>query len=398
MSKVYEFIWKARNRFGQKQKGKQLAENREQLENRLLHQGFQQIRIQRQFNFPQMPKSEEITQTLNQLGLLLNATLPLKQSLSVLLENTFNIYCYRWLQSLVQQIERGFSFSSALETEGKFLSVQEIQLIKIGEQSGKLAEMLTTIVQNRIKSEQLNKKVKKIMFYPTMILSVSLLLSVMLLIFIVPKFSELYQSKDKTLPFITELLFTLSAFLQQSIYPILFSIITSYIFIKIIAKRTKKLSNIKQRCISHIPVFSQIIKEQELLFFCQNSALMLKAQLRLEAILAGFIANNAGSPIFQKEIPLILERLKQGFRFSESLNSAVFPSEIIQMIAIGEKSGQLAQILSHISEIYRQKLDYRVDLLSQLIEPLLMVVMGLIVGTILISLYLPIFDMGAVIE
>lgn len=398
MSSIYEFAWTARNRFGQKQRGKQLAITRNQLETKLIQQGFQKIKISRNFILPTRPKQEEITQLVNQLGLLINSGLPLRQSLNVLLDSTLNIKCYMWIHTLLQHIEKGFSFSTALEKEGKYISSQEIQLIKIGEQSGKFAELLTTIVQNRTKSEQLQKKVKKILFYPTMILSISLILSTLLLLFIVPKFADLYHSKDNPLPLITELLFYLSSFLQTHLYTLIFTLFFIYIVNKFAGHRLNLLSFLKQKIVSKIPIFSQIIHYSRLIFFCQNSALMLRAHLRLEHILTSFSASKESDPVLRAEMPIMLERLKQGYRFSESLNPNLFPFEMIQMIAVGEKSGQLAQILSQISEMYRQKLDYRIDLLSQLLEPMLMVIMGFIVGTILIGLYLPIFDMGAMIE
>lgn len=398
MSSIYEFAWTARNRFGQKQRGKQLAITRNQLETKLIQQGFQKIKISRNFILPTRPKQEEITQLVNQLGLLINSGLPLKQSLNVLLDSTLNITCYMWIHTLLQHIEKGFSFSTALEEEGKYISSQEIQLIKIGEQSGKFAELLTTIVQNRIKSEQLQKKVKKILFYPTMILSISLILSTLLLLFIVPKFADLYHSKDNSLPLITELLFYLSSFLQTHLYTLIFTLFFIYTVNKFVGHRLNLLSSLKQKIVSKIPIFSQIIHYSRLIFFCQNSALMLRSHLRLEHILSSFSASKESDPVLRAEMPIMLERLKQGYRFSESLNPNLFPFEMIQMIAVGEKSGQLAQILSQISEMYRQKLDYRIDLLSQLLEPMLMVIMGFIVGTILIGLYLPIFDMGAMIE
>lgn len=398
MSSIYEFTWTARNRFGQKQRGRQLSTTRNQLENKLIRQGFQQIKISRNFILPTSPKQEEITQLVNQLGLLINAGLPLKQSLNILLDSTLNIKCYMWIQALIHHIEKGFSFSSALEKEGKYLSTQDIQLIKIGEQSGKLPELLTTITQNRIKFELLQKKVKKILFYPAMILAISLILSVLLLLFIVPKFADLYHSKDKDLPLITELLFSLSSFLQTHFYTFIFTLSFIYIINKFTGKKLNLFSPLKQKITSRIPIFSQIIHASRLIFFCQNSALMLQSHLRLEHILISFSTSTDADPVLRVEMPIMLERLKQGYRFSESLNPNLFPFEVIQMVAVGEKSGQLAQILSQISEMYRQKLDYRIDLLSQLLEPMLMVIIGVIVGTILTGLYLPVFDMGAMIE
>lgn len=396
MFKIYEFRWKARDRFGQKIAGKQLAQSKEQLEKRLLQQGFSAIRIHHNFILPQKPKNSEVTQTISQLAMLINAKIPLKASLAMLLENCRNIKLYLWLQSIIQQLESGFAFSSALKNHDQFLNAQEIQLIQMGEKSGTVGEMLSTIAQNRQQSEQLNQKVKKILFYPVMILAISITLSVLMLLFIVPKFADLYGEKD--LPFITAVLFRLSEFLQDHFKALFLGLIFSILFGKFLPKKHRLLANLKFNLLKRLPIFSEIIAHSRLIFFCQNSGLMLNAHLRLDAVLESFSSAEKSDPQLAHEIHLTLERLKQGYSLAESLPNALFPADTLQMIRVGEKSGQLAPMLLQISEIYRQKLDYQIDLLSQMLEPLLMLVMGIIVGTILVGLYLPIFDMGAMVE
>lgn len=396
MARVYEFRWKGRNRFGQRLRGKQLAETREQLVQRLSVQGIETTHLQRNFALPSKPKREAITQLLNQFSLLLNASMPLKQSLNILLENTTHIALYRWLKQLLTALENGFSLSQAFAQAGNHLNPQEIQLIQIGEKSGTLSLMLATIVENRFKSEKLAKKVKKILFYPLMILLISLVLSVLLLLFIVPKFAELYQTKEKHLPQLTYFLFELSDFLQHS-FEILLLVMVIIGLILFFSRKQPLLSRLKWRVLNKLPLFGTILREARIILFCQNSGIMLKAHLRLDAVLHSFIQQGA-DPLLSDTIQIALERLKQGYRLNETLNPNLFPTEVLQMIAVGEKSGELAKMLLHISEMYQQKLDYKIDLLSQLLEPMLMLIIGVIVGTILIGLYLPIFEMGAMIE
>lgn len=397
MFKVYEFHWKGINRFGQKQKGKKLAEKATQVEAYLLSQGVESIKIQRNFVLSTKPKNEQITQWLNQLVLLLYSTIPLKQSLVILLENCTNRHLYLWMKKIIFSLESGFSFSAALEKEQCYLNTQEIQLIKIGERSGKLTTILTSMVNNRLKSEKLNKKVKKILFYPMMVLMISLLLSVILLLFIVPKFAELYSAKREQLPFITKALFSLSDLLQHSLLWIISSGI-ALVILGLCFRKSQCLSYINYFILSMLPLFSTIISDKRVILFCQNSSLMLNAHLRLDVILGSFIQKQSEDPLLGSEMKRSMERLKQGYRLSESLNPQFFTSEVLQMIAVGEKSGQLAQMLLYIAEMYQQKLEYKTDLLAQLLEPILMLILGGIVGTILIGLYLPIFDMGSMIE
>ena len=398
MFKVYEFHWKAINRFQQKQKGKLLARNQDELEQRLIKKGFQQIKISRNFILPKNPKSEEVTQLISQLALLINAKLSLKQALSLILENTQNIKIYLWLEEIIRSIELGYSFSTSLENLNRYLDSQEIQLIKMGEMSGKLGIILENIAKSRSESEKLFSKVKKIMFYPVMVLVIALTLSIGMLVLIVPKFAELYSAKDKTLPFITEVLFFLSNLLIDNYTFMLFLFVLSGIFLSFLAKKTTVITKIKYHILSNFPVFKNIIAQSRIIYFTQNVALMLNASLRLDLILETFLSNKQADPILQKECQSVLTLIKQGYAFSECLNTDVFESQTVQMLSVGERSGKLAEMSEYVSQIYKKKLDDQLDILSQLLEPVLMVVLGGIVGTIIVGLYLPIFDMGSLVE
>lgn len=398
MFKVYEFHWKAVNRFQQKQKGKLLARNQTELEQRLIKKGFQQIKISRNFILPKNPKSEEVTQLISQLALLINAKLPLKQALSLILENTQNIKLYLWLEEIIRSVELGYSFSTSLENLNRYVERQEIQLIKMGEISGKLGIILENIAKSRSESEKLFSKVKKIMFYPVMVLVIALTLSIGMLVLIVPKFAELYSAKDKTLPFITEVLFFLSNLLIDNYTFMLFLFVLSGILLSFLAKKTTIITKIKYHILSNFPVFKNIIAQSRIIYFTQNVALMLNASLRLDLILETFLSNKQADPILQKECQSVLTLIKQGYAFSECLNTDVFESQTVQMLSVGERSGKLAEMSEYVSQIYKKKLDDQLDILSQLLEPTLMVILGGIVGTIIVGLYLPIFDMGSLVE
>ncbi|AKO45425.1 type II secretion system F family protein [[Haemophilus] ducreyi] len=397
MLKIYEFHWRAFNRFNQRQKGKSLAKSHDELEQRLLAKGYSNIHIQRDFILVRKPKSEQITQLINQLAMLLNASVPLKQSLVMVLENVHNIKLYLWLYEIITLLEAGHTFSASLTKMNVYLTKQEIQLIKMGEQSGRLAIMLDNIAKVRTQSQKLANKVKKIMFYPAIILAVSISVLIGLLLFIVPQFEDLYRNKDQSLPFITQLLFQLSNFLQQYAFILfiggLFSGIVSYF----LAKKRLFWRTLRSRLLNHMPGFQQIIKDARIIFFSQNLALMLNAHIHLDATLKAFLSEHRQDPVLHQEILSILSLLKQGYKFSEGLNPTVFTSQVVQMMAIGEQSGNLAKMCMCISQLYQQKLDYQIDLFAQLLEPVLMLVIGIIVGTILIGIYLPIFDMGALV-
>lgn len=398
MAKIYEFHWKAVDRFQQKRKGRLLSSSREELESTLLAKGYEQIRVSRNFVFSQNPKKEEISQFLSQLALLFNSAVPLKQALAIILQNCRNIKLYQWLSELIQLIESGYSFSQSLEKLNKFITNQEIQLIKMGEQSGKLGFILANLAESRVKADKLAKKVKKILFYPVIVLFISLSLSIGLLVFIVPQFAELYSSKEQVLPLITEMLFSLSQCLIERKNLLFSFLLLEVIFWLFFAKRGNWGTKLKLRLLSKFPIFRQIIEQARIVFFSQNIALMLNAHIPLDIALKSFLSEKSDDPILQKEVEFMLNLLQQGYKFSQGINPLVFGLDMPQMIEIGERSGNVAKMCEHISEMYQQKLDYQIDILSQLLEPMLMLLMGVIVGTIIVGLYLPIFDMGSLVE
>lgn len=397
MSKIYQFHWQARNKFQQKQRGKLLAENHLEVEKYLLNKGFQQICIQRNFHFNQQIKQEEITQFIQQLGQLVQAHIPLKQALLMLVSQCQQIKLFLWIRQIITLLEAGYAFSDSLQKINQYLSSQEIMLIKIGETSGQLAIILSNLAQSRQKAEKLQKKFKKIMFYPVIVLVLSLGLSLFLLLAIVPNFIELYRNKQQTLPLITEILFSLSNWLQESFYFIIFSFIFIF-FLFFWLRKYQWIMKVKIILLSHLPLFHSLFRYTRIIFFSQNLTLMLSAHIRLDKALSSFLSEKPQDLLLHKEIQQILQSLQQGHSFSESLNPMTFSEEMCQMVAVGEKSGQLAKMLSYITQRYQQKLDEQIDLLSQLLEPILMIIIGILVGSILIGLYLPIFDMGAMIE
>ncbi|MDP8170076.1 type II secretion system F family protein [Pasteurella skyensis] len=394
---LYEFKWKGVNRFLQPQKGTVLATHHQVAENRLLQKGYRHLKIKRNFAFNRAPKKEEVTQFIHQLSLLLNAKITLRKALGVLLENCTNIKLYVWLQEIIALIEKGNSLSDSLTTLDKYFTSQEIQLIKIAERSGQLSVIFCNIADTRAKSEKLTKKVKKVMFYPVIVLGISILLCLMLLIFIVPQFADLYQSQEKSLPLITALLFKTSQVLQQHYIALLSTTIFIVTVVIMLSKKTNIISILKVNILSLLPIFNKIMSEHRIIFFCQNIALMQKAGIPLNIALSSFISKKEEDQVLQKELSNILTILNQGYPFSETLNPSVFGEQVIQMIAIGEECGRLSQMLEHIVTLKQQKLDYKIDILSQLLEPALMLFIGVIIGTIIIALYLPIFDMGALI-
>lgn len=404
MAELKMYRWKAKNRLQQKQKGMLVAENEIMAQQMLFERGFVQIKLQQNWQFSTHPKQAELCDLFTLLATLLQSTLPLKEALQALLQNTTNIQLNQWLRNLLMQLESGVAFSVALASLGSYMNYQELQLIKVGEMTGRLAQVCQQIAQYRQQSLVLQRKVQKIMLYPSIIVGISLLLTLMLLLFIVPEFAVMYQNQK--LPVFTELLFNLSGWLSDNgflliILTVLISFGTTYY-----CRHSKQLQQQKERFISLFPLLKDIRQKHRLIRFCTNLHLMLASGIPLHKALQSFLPQQhfgvrsglQDDPILSNEVRWILQEISQGYAFSEAASSSLFPYDAQQMLQIGEKSGQFVVMLQNIAEVYQKKLEHQLDLLSQLLEPFLMLIIGGLIGLIMLGMYLPIFNMGAIVQ
>lgn len=405
--KLKMYRWKGHNRLQQKQLGMIIAESDIQAQQELFKRGIQNIKLQRNWQLSDKPKNAEICDLLTQLATLLQATVPLKNSLQILLQNCTNIQLNQWIRKLLTDIESGLSFSQSLENQGLFLSFQERQLIKVGEMTGKLPQVCKQIAKHRQQALALQRKLQKIMLYPALVLSISLILTILLLLFIVPQFAEMYGDNQAQLPTFTILLLSLSDGLQHYFWQFVLLIALIVLLIRHQLQRSHWLNQCKAKLISATPIFGQITQLSRLVGFCRSLQLMLQAGVPLNQALQSFLPQTQSwqtSPKLQGDLLLITEVqsmlhwITQGYAFSASVGSALFPLQAQQMLQVGEQSGQLGAMLQHIADNYQQQLDHKIDLLSQTLEPVLMLIIGSIIGLIMLGMYLPIFNMGSLIQ
>ena len=311
------------------------------------------------------------------------------------------------MRKLLTDIESGLSFSQSLENQGKFLSLQELQLIKVGEMTGKLANVCTQISRHRQQTLALQRKLQKIMLYPALVLSISLILTVCLLLFIVPQFAEMYDDNQAQLPTFTAVLLNLSNGLRNYFWQFIFVITLSVFLFRHQLQRSIWLNQFKAKLISATPIFGNIAQLSRLVGFCRSLQLMLQSGIPLNQALSSFLPQTKSWQSAQKlqgdflliaEVQAILHWITQGYSFSASVGSTLFPMQAQQMLQVGEQSGRLGTMLQHIADNYQQQLEHKIDLLSQTLEPVLMLTIGTIIGLIMLGMYLPIFNMGALIQ
>ena len=401
------FYYQGSNALNQKQKGSIIADTKQQAYFQLISHGLTHIKLQQNWQFGAKPKNSEISELLNQLATLLQSAIPLKNSLQILQQNCTQIMLNEWLERLLQSIESGLVLSQAIEQQGKYLTQQEIQLIQVGEMTGKLSVVCKKIATHRSQSLALQRKLQKIMLYPSMVLGISLLLTLALLLFIVPQFAEMYNGNDAELPTITAILLSISNFLKKNIGILLFFSFSFFLFYYFYLKRQTWFHRKKNQLISITPIFGTIQKLSRLVNFSQSLQIMLQAGVPLNQALDSFLPRTqtwqtkktlVNDMVLDKEVRSILQWVSQGHSFSHSVSSDLFPMEAQQMLQIGEQSGKLALMLEHIADNYQEKLNHQIDLLSQMLEPLMMVIIGSLIGIIMMGMYLPIFNMGSVIQ
>ena len=412
MRKLKLFKWRGINRLQQKQKGTIVAESAVIAQQQLMSRGLQHIKLQQNWQLNSKPKNAEVCALLSQLATLLQAAVPLKNSLQILLQHCTNIALNGWLRQLLKDIESGLAFSQALEKQhlGKqhtYLTYQDRQLIRVGEMTGKLPTVCHEIAQHKQQALALQRKIRKILLYPVLVLGISLILTALLLLFIVPQFAEMYDNSSAPLPTFTLILLTLSQGLQDYWLHLLICITLTILFIRARLKHSPWFNRQKIRLINAMPVLNRIVQLSRLVGFSRSLFLMLQAGVPLNQALQSFLPQNPSwqrSPNVQgdwlliEEVQSILHWLQQGYAFSASVSGHIFPLAAQQMLQVGEQSGQLPKMLQFIANDHQQQLDYQIDLLSQMLEPLLMVIIGGLIGLIMLGMYLPIFNMGALVQ
>lgn len=407
MTKLKLFRWRAFNRLQQKQKGLIVAESDAKARQQLMARGLQSITLQQNWQLSNKPKNAEICALLSQLATLLQAAVPLKHSLQILLQNCTNIALNQWLRLLLRDIERGLAFSQTLEQQGLYLTYQERQLIQVGEMTGKLAAVCNEIAQHKQQTLALQRKIQKILLYPVLVLGISLILTILLLLFIVPQFAAMYDNNSAQLPAFTQLLLMLSQGLQNYWLALLIVGVLTGILIRFRLKQSPWFHRQKTRLINSIPLLNHIIQLSRLVSFSRSLFLMLQAGIPLNQALQSFLPKQQSwqtKPQLQGDLVLIAEVksalhwIQQGYPFSASVSGQIFPSAAQQMLQVGEQSGQLPKMLQFIANDHQQQLDHQIDLLSQMLEPLLMVIIGGLIGLIMLGMYLPIFNMGSLVQ
>ncbi len=401
--KFYTFKWEGVNRKGQKVSGEMQGENPNQIKVELRKQGVTVSKVRRKTEsmfskYSGAIKPMDIAMISRQITTMLTAGVPLVQTLQLLSRSHEKNKMRELLSQISLDVESGTPLSQALSKHPRYFDELYCDLVAAGEQSGALDQIYDRIATYKEKAEALKSKIKKALFYPAMVILVAIIVTCILLLFVVPQFEDIFKSFGAELPAFTQLVINISRFLQKSWY-LFFGAIIVAIFLFVRAHRkSQKVRDRTDKFLLDIPVIGMILDKACLARFARTLATTFAAGIPLvEALVSA--AGASGNAVYRKAVLAVRNEVMAGMQMHVAMRTVeVFPDIVTQMVMIGEESGSIDDMLSKIAGIFEQQVDDAVDALSSLIEPFIMVVLGVLVGGLVVAMYLPIFKLGSVIH
>ena len=398
--KDVSFNWEGMDRKGQRIKGRAVAQNEQSLKADLRRQGVVATRIRKQskaFSTGGRVKAEDIAIFSRQLATMLGAGIPLVQAFEIIGTGHDKPSMQKLVLEVKAEVEGGTSLHEALAKHPLYFDDLFVNLVEAGEQAGALEGLLDKIATYKEKSEAVKKKVKKALFYPAAVLVVAGIVTVILLIFVIPQFEELFKGFGADLPAFTQMVINLSKFVQHNgIY--LAVVIAGAIFAFIyFYKRSRKMRQMLDRLSLKLPIIGPILNKAAIARYARTLSTMFAAGVPLVEALES-VSGACGNIVYEDAVMRMRDEVATGQRLQRAMeNTGLFPNMVVQMIAVGEESGALDTMSGKVATFYEEDVDAAVDSMSSLLEPLIMVILGVLVGGLVIAMYLPIFKLGAVV-
>jgi type IV pilus assembly protein PilC len=331
-----------------------------------------------------------------QLATMMKAGVPLVQSFDIVADGQENAAFRELVVTIKNDVSGGNTLASALAKHPRYFDDLFCNLVNSGEQSGKLDTMLDRIATYKEKTEALKKKIKKALTYPAAVVVVSIIVTMILLVFVVPQFAETFASFGADLPAFTLLVLNMSNFMRSNWWLVLLVLGGSGYAFAEMRFRNKKFANWVDAVMLKLPVVGSILREAVVARFARTLCTTFAAGVPLVEALDG-VAGAAGNEVYAKAIRQIRDDVTVGTQLNQAIRTTgIFPMMLLHMVAIGEESGALDTMLDKVASHFEAEVDNKVDGLTALIEPLIMSVLGVLVGGLMIAMYLPIFMLGSV--
>lgn len=339
----------------------------------------------------------DISVFTRQLATMMKAGLPLMQAFDIVAKGHSNASMTTLLMSIRNDVEQGSSLASAFEKHPKYFSRFYCNLVNAGEAGGVLESLLDKLATYMEKTEAIKKKVKSALTYPISVLVVAIVLVIVMMMFVLPEFKKVYDGLGAELPALTAFMMRISnMFVEYGVFIIigLVGTVAGCIFAH---KNSPTLQKRVDGWLLKLPIFGEIVMKATIARWSRTTATLFAAGVPLVEALDS-VAGASGNIIYEEATNEIRTKVNQGISLTSGMQAAqIFPNMVVQMASIGEESGALDDMLNKVAEFYEEEVDNAVDMLSSLMEPIIMVVLGSIVGVILVAMYLPLFNIGNVI-
>ncbi|WP_017477786.1 type II secretion system F family protein [Pseudomonas sp. PAMC 26793] len=392
------YAWEGVNRKGRKVSGETSGHNPALIKALLRQQGINPGRVRKKSaDWPRLAplvKPADIALFTRQLATLLKAGIALLQALDIIADGFENRPMRALVQSLKQDIAAGSSLAIALQKQPRYFDELYCNLIAAGEQAGALEALLERVATHLEKSEQLKARIKKALTYPMTVLAVATLVSAILLIHVVPQFQGLFAGVGAQLPGFTLGVISLSEFMQHNWWVLILAAGTGFAGLRKAYRSSTGFRHWLDARLLKAPVAGTLLKKSAVARYARTLSTTFAAGVPLVQALDS-VAGATGNGLFKQAINRMRHDVSTGTQLNESMAvSGLFPGMAIQMTAIGEESGTLDTMLEKVASHYEADVDHLVDNLTSLMEPLIMVVLGGIVGALVLAMYLPIFQLG----
>ena len=398
---LLDFVYDGTNRRGEKIKGETTSKSIELARAQLRKQGITVKSIKKKarpiFSGKKAIKAIDIAIFARQLATMMKAGVPLTQSFEIVADSLDNPSMKELVLKLKVDIESGSNFASALRKHPRYFDDLFCSLVEAGEQAGALETMLERVATYKEKSELLKAKIKKAMKYPMAVIIVAFIVTVILLVKVVPVFADLFHSFGAELPAFTQFVVNLSDWMKKWWIIVIVVVGLLVIAFSESKKRSKKFRDFLDRATLKAPIFGTIAYQAIIARFSRTLSTTFAAGVPLLEALDS-TAGATNNVVYYDATQKIKQDVATGQQLQFAMRSTnLFPSLAIQMVGIGEEAGSLEEMLDKVATYYENEVDNAVDGLTSLMEPLIMAVLGVLVGGLVVAMYLPIFQMGSVV-
>jgi type IV pilus assembly protein PilC len=393
--KEYTFLWEGKDKGGKLVKGDMRAGGEHVVLAQLRRQGIAVLKVKRQKGgLGGKVTQKDITLFTRQLATMMKAGVPLLQSFDIVGKGHSNPAVGKLLMDIKNEVETGNSLTNAFRKYPLYFDALFCNLVGAGEQAGILDSLLDRLATYKEKILAIKSKIKAALFYPISIIVVAFIITAIIMIFVIPAFKDLFSSFGANLPAPTLFVMAISDVFVQWWWAIFGSVGFGVWFFFYTWQRSVKMQNVMDRLFLKIPVFGPLIRKATIARWTRTLSTMFAAGVPLVEALDS-VAGAAGNQVYFEATKKIQHEVSSGISLTIAMtNTNVFPNMVIQMVSIGEESGSLDGMLSKVADFFEQEVDDAVEALASLMEPMIMVVLGVLIGGMVIAMYLPIFKMG----